>query len=169
MPRYSKEQSAVMNASRNRMQLRRQFGLTFQCVEVVLKLAHLRAFENPRASQSDVARILGINRSRVCEHLKRAAAANLMVRVGRSYFFRLSAVRSMCELAEIARNVAALKRRFVLKLREQKRNLEFVADCATHTIRDKYKRLTGRETAQELAADYYRMKRVAAERNEKGQ
>jgi len=136
MPKFTQQQSAVMTASKNRMQLRRQFGLSFQCVEVVLKLAHMQAFGRPRATQSDVARALGINRSRVCAHLKMAAAATLLVRVGRTYIFRLKTVRSMCEQAEIARRVAALKREFVRKTREIKESLGFVADCATHTIQE---------------------------------
>ena len=115
------------------MQLRRQYGLSFQAVEVVLKLANLRAFENPRASQSDVARCLGIDRSRVCHHLKKAETLGLLVRVGRTYFFRFKTVLSMVEQAELARKAAMLKRQFKRKAREIKEKLGFVADCATYT------------------------------------
>lgn len=133
MSHYTPEQTAVSQAGRNRMQIRRQYGLSFQAVEVVLKLANLRAFGKPRASQSDVARVLGIDRSRVCQHLKKAEAVGLLVRVGRTYFFRFKAVLSVVEQGEISRKAAAMKRAFVRKVREIKRNLGFVADCATDT------------------------------------
>jgi DNA-binding MarR family transcriptional regulator len=133
MPKFTPEQQAVAKASRNRMQLRRQFGLSFQAVECLLKLAHLRAFEKPRATQSDVARALGINRSRVCAHLRRAATVGLLARVGRSYFFRLNMLSSVETQAEIARRAASLKRDFKRKVLEIKADLGFVADRATHT------------------------------------
>lgn len=138
------------------MQLRRQYGLSFQAVEVVLKLANLRAFENPRASQSDVARCLGIDRSRVCHHLKKAETLGLLVRVGRTYFFRFKTVLSMVEQAELARKAAMLKRQFKRKIRETKEKLGFVADCATHTTQEYIKEAfaTRSESLQALRDTY---------------
>lgn len=133
---YTPQQTAAMIAAKNRKQLRRQFGLTFQGVEVLLKLANLRAFEKPRATQADVARVLGIDRARVCAHLKRAEAAGLLARVGRTYFFRLAAIADTETQAEIARRIAAMKRSFVRKCRIFGEKSGFVAHRATHTPED---------------------------------
>lgn len=79
------EQKQVAQAARNRTQLRRQYGLSFQAVEVVLRLATLRAYGKPRATQADVSRCLGLDPSQVCRQLRRAEAAGLIVRNGRTY------------------------------------------------------------------------------------
>lgn len=150
MTNFSHEQAAVAKAGRNRAQLRRQFGLSFQAVEVVLKLANMRAFGNPRTSQADVARVLGINRSRVCQHLKKAETVGLLLRVGRTYFFRFAAVLSACEQAAIARKAAAMKRAFAHKCREVKEKLGFVAHRATHTTKVSLE--SGFESAREHQA-----------------
>lgn len=143
------EQKQVAKAARNRMQLKRQFGLSFQCVEVVLKLATLRAYGKPRASQADVARAMGVHRTVVCRQLKRAEAAGLLVRIGRTYFFRLAALLDAESQAEIARRVAKLKREFVRKCRKVKQKIASVNDRLTHTVEEYLEPVVTRSEALE--------------------
>lgn len=151
----SPEKKAALSANKNRKQLRRQFGLSFQAVECLLKLMNLRAFEKPRATQADVARALGVDRSRVCLHLKRAECLGLLVRVGRTYFFRLSVLQNAVSQAELARGAAHLKRAFARKVLELGVKSGFVADRATHTEQEYLEGIGSRADALQSLRDTY--------------
>lgn len=149
------EQKAALSANSNRKQLRRQFGLSFQAVECLLKLVNLRAYGKPRASQADVARALGIDRARVCLHLKRAESVGLLVRVGRAYFFRLNVLKDAATQADLARRAAHLKRAFVRKCRELGVKSGFVAHRATHTEQEYFEGTVARGDALQSLRDTY--------------
>lgn len=89
---------------------------TLQCVETYFRIKRKRS----RLSLADVGRVLGVHRSIVSRHFKRAEAIGLLIRVGATFALNARGVLRWSKDA-VQQRIEAAKRRFI-KEKSKKRD-----------------------------------------------
>lgn len=105
--------------------------MTSQGLQVMEKFCEIRV-RNPRAGFADVARVLGIHRSIVTRHMKRAEAIGLIVRVGRTVYLCVKSILKLSEEGRLARRARLKKREYKRKLWKLLGKSESVDTLSTH-------------------------------------
>ena len=131
--------SVEMQIAANRRSIKQATGLTrAELADVEKYLAMKR--KRPRIGLADVARVLGVHRSVITRTFKKAEAAGLLLRIGRTF---IANVRDVLRMAAegLKHRAKHLQRQYVGKLQraralQRKGKSGSVAALSTHSERD---------------------------------